>query len=166
MDNRLTPASIYELVAELGFKKYFHLGGFDATRALIDLCPINASSCIIDIGCASGKTACYLARRYGCNVIGVDTLPGMVGRATERARSEGVAARVEFKVGAAQQLPLKDDLFDVVLGEFITGLVDDKESAVSEYVRVAKPGATIGLNEATWLKVPPPEEIIGFLTKT
>jgi len=166
MDNRLTPASIYELVAELGFKKYFHLGGFDATRALIDLCPINANSCIIDIGCASGKTACYLARRYGCNVIGVDILPGMVERATERARAEGVAARVEFKVGAAQELPLKDDLFDVVLGEFITGLVDDKESALSEYVRVAKPGATIGLNEATWLKVPPPQEIIRFLDRT
>jgi len=162
MDDKLTPASIYELVAEVEFKKYFHLGGFDATRALIDLCPINANSCIIDIGCASGKTACYLARRYGCNVIGVDILPGMV----ERARTEGVAARVEFKVGAAQQLPLKDDLFDVVLGEFITGLVDDKESAVSEYVRVAKPGGTIGLNEATWLKAPPPQEIIGFLSRT
>lgn len=37
MDNRLTPASIYELVAELGFKKYFHLGGFEATRALIKM---------------------------------------------------------------------------------------------------------------------------------
>jgi ubiquinone/menaquinone biosynthesis C-methylase UbiE len=63
-------------------------------------------------------------------------------------------------------LPLGDDLFDIVLGEFITGLVDDKEIAVSEYVRVAKPGATIGLNEATWLKTPPPQEIIGFLDKT
>ena len=28
MDDRLTPSSIYELVAEVGFKKYFHLGGF------------------------------------------------------------------------------------------------------------------------------------------
>lgn len=39
MDDRLTPSGIYELIAEVGFKKYFHLGGFDATRALIDLCP-------------------------------------------------------------------------------------------------------------------------------
>jgi hypothetical protein len=53
MDDRLTPSSIYELVAEVGFKKYFHLGGFDATRALIDLCPINENSRVIDIGCAS-----------------------------------------------------------------------------------------------------------------
>jgi hypothetical protein len=50
MDERLTPSNIYELVAEVGFKKYFHLGGFAATRALIDLCPINENSRVIDIG--------------------------------------------------------------------------------------------------------------------
>lgn len=166
MDDGLTPSGIYELVAEVGFKKYFHLGGYDATRELIDLCPINANSRVIDIGCASGKTACSLARRYGCNVIGVDILPGMIRRANERAKAEGVTGRVEFMVGDAQKLPLGDDLFDMVLGEFITGLLDDKEGAVSEYVRVAKPGGTIGLNEATWLKAPPPQEIIGFLART
>ena len=166
MDDRLTPSGIYEEIAAVGFKKYFHLGGFDATKALIDLCPINENSRVIDIGCASGKTACYLARRYRCHVIGVDILPGMVARAKERARAERVTANVEFRVGDAQKLPLGDDLFDIVLGEFITGLVDDKDGAVSEYVRVAKPGATIGLNEATWLKAPPPREIIGFLCRT
>ena len=163
MDDRLTPSSIYELIAEVGFKKYFHLGGFDATEALIDLCPIHADSSVIDIGCATGKTACFLARRYGCKVLGVDILSAMVERAKERARVEGITRKVEFMVGDAQELPLGDDVFDVVLGEFITGLVRDKESAVKEYVRVAKPGGTIALNEAAWLKTPPPTEIIGFL---
>ncbi|MGD9078893.1 MAG: class I SAM-dependent methyltransferase [Desulfobacterales bacterium] len=166
MNERLTPSSIYELIAEVGFKKYFHLGGLDATRALIDLCPVKANSHVIDIGCASGKTACDLARRYGCNVIGVDILPGMVELAKERASIEGVTGKVDFMVGDAQKLPMGDDLFDIVLGEFITGLVNDKEGAISEYVRVAKPGGTIGLNEATWLKMPPPQEIIGFLDRT
>lgn len=166
MSGRLTPSSIYELVAEVGFKKYFHLGRFEATRALIDLCLVNENSLVIDIGCASGKTACYLARSYGCSVIGVDVLPGMVARARQRARAEGVSGSVEFMVGDAQKLPLRDNLFDVALGEFITGLVDDKKGAVREYVRVAKPGGTIGLNEATWLKAPPPREIIGFLDRT
>jgi ubiquinone/menaquinone biosynthesis C-methylase UbiE len=165
MDDRLTPSRIYELMAEVGFKKYFHLGGLEATKALIDLCPIHANSYVIDIGCATGKTACYLTRRYGCKVLGVDILPVMVERAKERATAEGVAQKVEFTVGDAQELPLEDEMFDVVLGEFITGLVHDKESAVKEYVRIAKPGATIGLNEATWLKTPPPREIIGFLAE-
>lgn len=163
MNEKLTPTGIYELVAEVGFKKYFHLGGFDATGALIDLCPIQANSYVIDIGCATGKTACYLARLYGCNVVGVDILPAMIERAKKRARAEGVTRKVKFMVGDVHKLPLDNDVFDVVLGEFITGLVHDKEGAVKEYVRLAKPGGTIGLNEATWLKSPPPREIIGFL---
>lgn len=163
MDERLTPSSIYELIAEAGFKKYFHLGGFEATRALIDFCPIHANSYVIDIGCATGKTACYLARRYACKVLGVDILPAMVARARERARAEGVTGKVDFMVADAQKLPTEDNLFDIVLGEFITGLVHDKEGAVKEYVRIAKPGATIGLNEATWLEMPPPQELIEFL---
>jgi len=57
--------------------------------------------------------------------MGVDILPGMVERANERAKAEGVEERVYFKVGDAQELPLDDDLFDVVLGEFITGLVNE-----------------------------------------
>jgi ubiquinone/menaquinone biosynthesis C-methylase UbiE len=166
MGDQLTPSSIYELVAEVGFKKYFHLGGLSATRELIGLCPIRESSYVLDVGCASGKTACYLARRFRCQVLGVDILPGMVELANERASAEGVAERVDFKVGDAQELPLSDDLFDVVIGEFITGLVNDKERAVREYVRVAKAGGTIGLNEATWLQTPPPPELIEFLGKT
>jgi arsenite methyltransferase len=166
MNDQLTPSGIYELVAEVGFKRHFHLGGFNATRELIGLCPIDEDSYVLDVGCASGKTACYLAQSFGCQVIGVDILPGMVERANERAASEGVEGRVEFKVGDAQELPLGDDLFDVVLGEFITGLVSDKEKAIGEYVRVAKAGGTIGLNEATWLQTPPPPELVEFLKRS
>jgi arsenite methyltransferase len=133
---------------------------------LIDQCPINESSYVLDVGCASGKTVCYLARTFGCQVVGVDILPGMVERAKERARDENVIERVDFKVGNAQKLPMDEGLFDVVLGEFITGLVDDKERAVREYVRVAKPGGTIGLNEGTWLQSQPPPELEEFLKKT
>ena len=89
----------------------------------------------------------------------MDILPGMVERAKERARDENVIERVDFKVGNAQKLPMDEGLFDVVLGEFITGLVDDKERAVREYVRVAKPGGTIGLNQGTWMQSQPPPEL-------
>lgn len=60
-DQALTPASIYELVAEVGFRRHFHFGGMPSTEALIALCPIKRESTVLDVGCASGKTACYLA---------------------------------------------------------------------------------------------------------
>lgn len=163
MSAQFTLSTMYELVAEVGFKRYFHLGGSQATKELLALCAIRQGSHVLDVGCASGRTGCYLAQRHGCRVVGVDILPGMVERARERARAEGVAESAQFTVGDAQDLPLDDGLFDVVLGEFITGMVEDKGRAVSEYVRVAKPGGTIGLNDGTWLQTPLPPELVDFV---
>jgi ubiquinone/menaquinone biosynthesis C-methylase UbiE len=87
----------------------------------------------------------------------------MVNRANERAQRESVAGLVEFWAGDAQALPLDDDQFDIVLSEFVTGLVPDKEMAISEYCRVAKRGGTIGLNEGTWIKPSPPAGLVEFM---
>lgn len=164
-DRKLSPDVIYEMVAKVGFRKHFHLGGFEATRELVELCQIDRNKHVLDIGCGSGRTACYIAKRYGCKVLGVDLLQGMVTRSNERARREDVKDRVEFQVGDAQELPFQNELFDVVIGEFITGLLEDKYRGAKEYLRVVKPGGTIGLNEATWIKTPPPTELVGYLSK-
>ena len=161
----LSPEVIYELVAYVGFKKHFHYGGLKATRELIELCHIDRDKYVLDIGCATGKTACYIAKEYGCRVVGVDILERMVERANERAKREGVEDRVEFRVADAQDLPFEDNLFDVVIGEWITGLLDDRQRAVNGYLRVAKPGGYIGLNEGTWVKTPPPTELVEYLSR-
>jgi len=163
---RLSPEVIYELVAYVGFKKHFHLGGLRATKELIELCHIDRDKYVLDIGCATGKTACYIAKGYGCRVVGVDILERMVNRANERAKKESVEDRVSFRVANAQNLPFEDNLFDVVIGEFITGLLDDKQKGVNEYLRVTKPGGYIGLNEATWIKTPPPAGLVEYLSST
>jgi len=164
-DRKLSPDVIYEMVAKVGFRKHFHLGGFEATRELVELCHIDRNEHVLDIGCGSGRTACYIARKYGCKVVGVDLLQGMVNRSNERARREGVRDRVEFRLGDAQELPFANELFDVVVGEFITGLLEDKHRGIQEYLRVVKTGGTIGLNEATWIKTPPPAELVEYLSK-
>ncbi len=168
MENKkeLSPEVIYELVAYVGFKKHFHLGGLKATRELTGLCHIDRDKYILDIGCATGKTACYIAKGYGCRVVGVDILERMVDSSKKRAKREGVEDRVEFRVADARELPFEDNLFDVVIGEFITGLLDDKQRGANEYLRVAKPGGYIGLNEATWVKTPPPTELVEYLSRT
>ncbi|UCC63497.1 MAG: class I SAM-dependent methyltransferase [Anaerolineae bacterium] len=162
-DRQLSPQTIYQLVADVGFRRHFHLGGLQATRELLARCPLDASTYVLDVGCASGKTACYIAKQYGCRVIGVDRLVRMVERADERAAREGVRDRVSFRVADAEGLPFEDNAFDVVLGEFITGLLADKPRAVSGYVRVVKPGGHVALNEATWVKTPPPKELVEYL---
>ena len=73
--------------------------------------------------------------------------------------------RVEFKVADAQDLPFEDDLFDAVITESVTAFPENKQKAVNEYVRVTRPGGYVGLNESTWLKVPPPPDLIAWASQ-
>ncbi len=153
-----------ELQADLGITK--HLGGLSATEELVKLCRIGKDKNVLDVGCGAGKTPCYLAETYGCEVVAVDISRRMIDRSRERAKRSGVEGRVEFKVADVQDLPFEDDLFDVVVGESIAAFVEDKRKAVAEYGRVAIPGGYIGLNETTWIMTPPPVELIEYLVRT
>ncbi len=153
----------FDYAAEVGLTK--HLGGMAATDEMVRLCAIAAGSYVLDVGCGVGVTPCYLTKKYGCRVVGVDIHPGMVERSKERAQREGVADRTEFRLADAQELPFEAELFDAVITESVTAFPADKQRAVSEYARVTKPGGYVGLNESTWLKVPPPPEIIAWASQ-
>jgi arsenite methyltransferase len=86
----------------------------------------------------------------------------MVERSRERAPRQQTADKIEFKVADDQSLPFEDGLFDAVITESVTAFPEDKQQAVNEYVRVTKPGGYVGLNETTWLKVPPPPEVVAW----
>ncbi len=153
----------FEFAAEVGLTK--HIGNVQATEEMVELCQIDQDSYVLDVGCGAGVTPSFLARKYGCRVVGVDISEGMVQRSKERAAREGVADRTEFRVADAQDLPFQDDLFDAVITESVTAFPEDKQKAVDEYARVTKPGGYVGLNESTWLKVPPPPEMIAWVSQ-
>jgi ubiquinone/menaquinone biosynthesis C-methylase UbiE len=153
----------FDFAAEVGLTK--HLGGLEATEALVELCQIEEGKVVLDVGCGAGQTAVYLARQHGCYVVGVDVLPRMVERSEELAERGGVTDLTEFRVADAQELPFEDDYFDAVITESVTAFPKDKQQAVNEYVRVTKPGGYVGLNESTWLKTPPPPEIVAWASQ-
>jgi arsenite methyltransferase len=155
--------NFFDFAAAVGLTKHF--GGNRATLELAKLCHVDRDSTVLDVGCGAGTTPCFLARQIGCRVIGVDVLPAMVERSIERAQREGLAGRVEFRVADAQDLPFEDGTFDAVLTESATAFPPDKEAAVGEYARVTRPGGYVGLAEATWLKVPPPPELVAWVSQ-
>jgi len=155
MENEQT---FFDFAAKVGLTK--HLGGLKATQELIELCHIDQNKYVLDVGCGAGVTPSFIAKRYGCRVVGVDISEGMIERSNERAKREGVADRVEFRVADAQDLPFEDDLFDAVICESVLAMVPDKPKAMHEYVRVIKPGGYVGLNESTWINTPPPVEVV------
>jgi ubiquinone/menaquinone biosynthesis C-methylase UbiE len=49
-----------------------HPGGLSATSELAEASGLREGGHILDLGCGKGTTAIYLARKYGCDVTGVD----------------------------------------------------------------------------------------------
>ncbi len=155
--------TVFDFQATVGLTK--HLGGAGATDELLALCGISSDMRVLDVGCGAGATACHIAKRYGCWVTGVDIMESMVERSIERAHREGLEGRTEFRVADAQDLPFEDNTFDIVITESVTVFPPDKQTAVSEYVRVTVPGGHVGLNETTWLKTPVPQEMVAYIAQ-
>ena len=156
--------SYFDLQAYIGTTK--HMGGFETTQTLVDLCHVGPDTHVLDVGCGVGATACYLAKTYGCRVVGVDLRPSMVALSEERARREGVEERAQFRVADVQDLPFGDAQFDVVLCESVATFIEDKPQVARELARVTRPGGYVGLNEEIWLQWPPPTELVAFARRT
>jgi ubiquinone/menaquinone biosynthesis C-methylase UbiE len=97
--------------------------------------------------------ACARAERIGCQVVGIDLSPRMVVWAKQRAKSEHVTNRVEFRVADAQKLPFEDARFDAVIPESVLSFVPGKSKALREFIRVTKSGGYVALNESCWLSM-------------
>lgn len=141
-----------EMLARLGVGSA-HPGGFMATLEQLEHYPIPQGSKVLDAGCGTGRTACYLAKQ-GCDVTGVDILPNMVAKAKLRAAEEGVKAT--FVEGDICSLPFGDGEFDVVFVESVS-IFADTERAIAEYWRVLKPGGALYDREIMALKEVTPE---------
>ena len=155
--------AFFDFAAEVGLTK--HLGGVKATDEIAEICQIGKDDTVLDVGCGAGVTPVYLAKSRGCRVVGVDVVPRMIERSRERAQREGVADRTEFRVADAQDLPFDDAQFDAVVTESVTAFVEDKQGAVNEYTRVARIGGSVALNESTWLRTPPPADVVAWASR-
>jgi cyclopropane fatty-acyl-phospholipid synthase-like methyltransferase len=164
-------ADIDEVMYSCGLD-ILHPGGLEKTDEMARLCKIGKGKKILDIGSGKGVTACFLAQKYGCEVVGIDLSEKMIKHASELAKKRGLEGRVSFRMVDAHDLPFKDKSFDIVLAECTTVLLD-KEKAFSEFLRVLKPGGYIGDLEMIW-KTSPPKKLVdkvyrvweGFRTMT
>ncbi len=146
-----------DIQAAVGISK--HMGGYEATDMLYSLCHLENAQEVLEVGCGIGVGPVYIAKQYECRVMAVDISEKMLSWAQQRARREGVEDRIEFRKADIRKLPFDDDRFDAVIVESVLAFVVDKEVAIRELIRVAKPGGYVGLNEVYWFKPPPPELI-------
>jgi ubiquinone/menaquinone biosynthesis C-methylase UbiE len=160
-----TPFAIWEVAGTTE-----HLGGVSASRRLLDLCHILPGQTVLDVGCGTGYTARYVARRYHARVLAADIRPraleeasvSAVGAARRGARPVGatrqgarpvaaeVAGQITLLLADAQHLPCSDGLVDVVVAESVLVFCDAPQVA-AELCRVLKPGGVCAINELTLL---------------
>jgi SAM-dependent methyltransferase len=143
------PPSLEELIEglDLGLE-VLHPGGLEITRELAELCRINKETKVLDVSSGTGESACFIAEQFGCQVTGVDVSDYMIDRARRKAKERGLTT-VTFKQGDAHDLPFDEHTFDAVISECTTCLLE-KERAISEMVRVAKPGGYVGIHDICW----------------
>ncbi|KIL41083.1 methyltransferase type 11 [Gordoniibacillus kamchatkensis] len=127
-----------EMLARLGVGSA-HPGGFAATVAQLREHPIAPGCRILEVGCGTGRTSCYLAK-LGYEVTALDLREDMLAKARRRASGEEV--RVTFLQGNVEELPLPDEQYDVVMAESVT-IFADVSKALREYARVLRPGGKL-----------------------
>jgi SAM-dependent methyltransferase len=118
---------------------------------------LRAGERVLDVATGSGNTALAAARRF-TTVTGVDYVPALIERAKQRAQAEGLPA--EFLVGDAEDLPVPDGSFDVVLSTFGVMFAPNQPKAAAEMLRVLRPGGRIGLSN--WV----PDGFVGTMFRT
>jgi SAM-dependent methyltransferase len=107
---------------------------------------------VLDVACGTGVVS-VTAARIGARVTGLDLTPELLERARENARIAEV--EIDWCEGDVEKLPFGDAAFDAVLSEFGHIFAPRPEVAISEMLRVLKPGGTIAFS--TW----PPELLVG-----
>lgn len=94
---------------------------------------------ILEYGCGRGYTSVFLAKS-GAFVTAFDLSPASVEMARGYAVANGVSDSVEFFVAAGEDLPFRDESFDLVFGKSVLHHIDVDEGGGSELYRIVKTG--------------------------
>ena len=101
----------------------------------------------IDVSTGTGDLALELARRGVEHTVGLDLLPEMVSLAESKAQTRGLSAAVTMMSGDALSLPFADGSFACATAGFSLRNMPDVERALSEMVRVVRPGGRVVILE-------------------
>lgn len=96
---------------------------------------------VLDVAAGTGALS-IPAARLGAEVVSTDIAPGMVERLQARAEADDLS-NLQTRVMDAHDLDLDDDTFDLAASQFGVMLVPDLPRALSEMVRVTRPGGKV-----------------------
>ena len=125
----------------------FHGRGVEATDEAASLLQVAAADHLLDVGSGIGGPACYMARRFGCRVTGIDLTAEFCDVARHLTRLLGLEHRVGFELGDALAMPFAANSFDGAYSMNVSMNIADKAGLYREIRRVVKPGGWLMLSE-------------------
>lgn len=109
---------------------------------------IRKGDTVIDLGSGAGND-CFVARAETGEtgkVIGIDFTPAMIAKARKNAEMRGFN-NVEFREGDIENMPVSDEVADVIVSNCVLNLVPDKRAVFADIYRVLKPGGHFSISD-------------------
>ena len=124
--------------------------GNTVIQRVVQICGLNASSRVFDLGCGPGNLARAFAPFVG-EIIGIDPEPEMLNLAREEATRAGLT--IEFRQGASQDIDSGLGLFRIVVMGRAFHWMERAETLLRLASIVEQQGAIV-LFDDSWPKVP------------
>ena len=154
----------FQFMSKILKMKVLHPGGLDATKLLAKKSKISSDITILDVGCGSGHSDVFLAKNYGCRIVGVDIDIETLMKAQTKATSRGLGDRVVFKLADANDLPFQNQIYDGAIFQAVLIFTNKSRALHSVYQKI-RPGGFLGIIELAWKK-PPTERIVTQVRET
>lgn len=128
----------------------FPPGGEALYRQIALITELAADQVVLEAPCGRGIGPEFLSRITGAECHGVDPSAQLVQQATERVRASGAAGEVRFEASSLEDLPYRDEIFDVAIGGVGMNAVADAGRAIRELARVTRPMGSVVLIQLIW----------------
>lgn len=135
-------------------------------RAAVRAAGVRSGDVVADIACGTGDlTQAFAKHSEASRVIGMDFTPEMLQIARAKQPRAVNHDRIEYRDGDALNLALEDESVDVLSIAFGIRNVGDTSRALSEFVRVLKPGGRLVILEFDRPKLAPVRWMNDLYTK-
>ena len=105
-----------------------------------ELCSLDPSSRVLDLGSGYGAAARYLVKTYGCRVTCLNLAEEQNDICRKMNADAVLGTKIEVVEGSFESVPFPDGSFDVVWSQDAFLHAGDRGKVVGEMARVLKPG--------------------------
>ena len=165
---------VYEVFSAIArkYERFNAVSSFGAYKAwlhtMVGLAPVDGQSRVLDIAGGTGDVAFALAKaKHHAHIQITDLVPEMLEVAREHVEREGKnhGVPVDFEVVDAQDIPYADSTYDAVTMAYGIRNMPNREQALSEMLRVLKPGGSLVCLEFSTPRNPVWRALYGFYLK-